>query len=151
MLDVGGVTVAFSGDLGRPDHPLLRGPEALPPVDHVVVESTYGDRRHQPGGTDELGSVLRRVLGRGGVALVPAFAVDRTPLLLHEIRALVAAGRVPDVPVFVDSPMALSALEVYRSALGLEDEYRPEVLAERDPFDPGRLALVQTPTGVREA
>ena len=145
VLDVGGVSVAFSGDLGRPDHPLLRGPEALPRVDHVVVESTYGDRRHQPGGTDELGSVLHRVLGRGGVALVPAFAVDRTPLLLHEIRALVAADRVPDVPVFVDSPMALSALEVYRNALGREDEYRPEVLAERDPFDPGRLALVHAP------
>ena len=63
VLDIGGVTVAFSGDLGRPDHPLLRGPEALPRVDHVVLESTYGDRRHQPGGTDELGSVLRRVAG----------------------------------------------------------------------------------------
>ena len=145
VLDIAGVTVAFSGDLGRPDHPLLREPEALPLVDHVVVESTYGDRRHQPGRTDELGSVLRRVLGRGGVALVPAFAVDRTPLLLHEIRALVAAQQVPDVPVFVDSPMALSALEVYRSALGRDDEYRPEVLAERDPFDPGRLALVHAP------
>ena len=144
VLDVGGVTVAFSGDLGRPDHPLLRGPEELSPVDHVVVESTYGDRRHQPGRTDELGAVLRRVLGRGGVALVPAFAVDRTPLLLHEIRALVAAGRVPDVPVFVDSPMALKALDVYRSALGV-DEYRPEVLAEANPFDPGRLALVHAP------
>jgi metallo-beta-lactamase family protein len=79
------------------------------------------------------------------VALVPAFAVDRTPLLLHEIRSLVAAGKVPDVPVFVDSPMALAALEVYRAALGAGEEYRPEVAAERDPFDPGRLALVHGP------
>jgi metallo-beta-lactamase family protein len=145
VLDVAGTTVAFSGDLGRPDHPLLRAPEALHPVDHVVVESTYGDRRHLPGGTDELGAVLRRALGRGGVALVPAFAVDRTPLLLHEIRSLVAAGTVPDVPVFVDSPMALAALEVYRAALGAGEEYRPEVVAERDPFDPGRLALAHGP------
>lgn len=144
VLDVAGTTVAFSGDLGRSDHPLLQAPEALQPVDHVVVESTYGDRRHQPGGTDELGAVLRRVLGRGGVALVPAFAVDRTPLLLHEIRSLVADRKVPDVPVFVDSPMALAALEVYRAALGA-GEYRPEVVAEQDPFDPGRLALVHGP------
>ena len=145
VLDVAGTTVAFSGDLGRPDHPLLQPPEVLQPVDHVVVESTYGDRRHGAGGTDELGAVLRRVLGRGGVALVPAFAVDRTPLLLHEIRSLVAAGEVPDVPVFVDSPMALAALEVYRAALGVGKEYRPEVVAEHDPFDPGRLALVHGP------
>ncbi len=146
VLDVAGTRVAFSGDLGRPDHPLLRRPDDLGAVDHVVVESTYGDRLHQPGASEELAAVLQRVIGRGGVALVPAFAVDRTPLLLHEIKALVADGRVPDVPVFVDSPMALAALDVYRGAyVARAEELRPEVLADRAPFDPGRLRLVHGP------
>jgi metallo-beta-lactamase family protein len=78
---------------------------------------------------------------------MPAFAVDRTPLLLRVLRDLVAAGRVPDVPVYVDSPMALAALAVYRDALAeLEDqEFRPELLTGGDPFDTGRLHLVHGP------
>ena len=142
-----GSRVLFSGDLGRPDHPLLLPPERPGPVDHVVVESTYGDRSHEGHPTDELAAALTRTLGRGGVALLPAFAVDRTPLLLRVIRDLVAEGRVPDVPVYVDSPMAQAALAVYRDALGdrVEQEFRPELLTGGNPFDTGRLTLVPGP------
>lgn len=141
---VGDVRIVFSGDLGRQNHPLLRPPALLGDADYVVVESTYGDRAHATAGADELADVLVRTLERGGVALLPAFAVDRTPMLLHQIRGLIAAGRVPDVPVFVDSPMALAALGVYRSALHRGDaEFREAVSEAVDPFDPGRLALVQ--------
>ena len=146
VLDLGETRVAFSGDLGRPDHPLLLPPDPLGPVDFVVVESTYGDRRHEGHGSDELAAALTRTIGRGGTALLPAFAVDRTPMLLHEIRGLVDAGRVPDVPVYVDSPMALAALDVYRTELGREGgDFRPELMAATDPFDPGRLRLVSSP------
>jgi metallo-beta-lactamase family protein len=144
-VNVDGRTTAFSGDLGRPDHPLLEPPEPLRPVDHVVVESTYGDRVHAALGKDELADVLTRTVQRGGTALVPAFAVDRTPLLLHVLRELVEAGRVPDVPVYVDSPMALAALDVYRGALGPGGDFRDSVVRDPNPFDPGKLRLVRDP------
>jgi metallo-beta-lactamase family protein len=141
-----GSRIVFSGDLGRPDHPLLLPPEPIGRADHVVVESTYGDRVHEGNATAELAAALTRTLGRGGVALLPAFAVDRTPLLLHVLRGLVADGRVPDVPVYVDSPMALAALAVYRQAVAESDpELRPDVLAGGDPFDTGKLRLVAGP------
>jgi metallo-beta-lactamase family protein len=141
-----GATIVFSGDLGRPDHPLLLPPELPGPADHFVVEATYGDRLHEGHPVDELAAALRRTFDRGGVALLPAFAVDRTPLLLRVLRDLVADGRVPDVPVYVDSPMALAALEVYRRAVvdDQDAEFRPE-LRDGDPFDAGRLRLVPGP------
>jgi metallo-beta-lactamase family protein len=142
-----GSRVVFSGDLGRPDHPLLLPPEEPGSADHFVVESTYGDRTHEGDPAGELAVALSRTLGRGGVALLPAFAVDRTPLLLRVLRGLVADGRVPDVPVYVDSPMALAALRVYRDALGdvVDVEFRPDLLVGGDPFDTGRLNLVPGP------
>lgn len=145
-LHVGAVRVVFSGDLGRPDHPLLRPPEAPGAADHVVVESTYGDRMHEGRDDEELARALTRTLDRGGTALLASFAVDRTPMVLHEIHRLVREGRVPDVPVYVDSPMALRALEVYRSSLGDEDgDFRSEVRRDPRPFDPGHLRLVPDP------
>jgi len=141
-----GTRLVFSGDLGRPDHPLLLPPEPPGRADYFIVESTYGDRQHEGHPADELAAALRRTLERGGVALLPAFAVDRTPLLLRVLRDLVADGRVPDVPVYVDSPMALAALDVYRDAVKAhEPEFRPELLAGDDPFDPGKLNLVPGP------
>ena len=143
-LRVGDSRVTFSGDLGRSDHPLLLPPQDPGPADYFVVESTYGDRAHRGHAAAELGTALARTIGRGGVALLPAFAVDRTALLLREIEQLVASGHAPDVPVYVDSPMALAALEVYRGALHSpsgQEHFRPEVAEARDPFNPGRLQL----------
>ena len=108
--------VAFSGDLGRPHHPLLRPPHDPPAVDTLVVESTYGDRRHAPPDPGVLADAVRRTVERGGSVLIPAFAVDRTELVLLELLRLVDQGEIPDVPVFVDSPMALAALDCYRRA-----------------------------------
>ena len=146
---VDGSRLVFSGDLGRTDHPLLLPPEQPGEADHVIVESTYGARRHEGDPSEELGDALRRTIGRGGTALLPAFALDRTPMLLREIAELVRAGRAPEVPVYVDSPMALAALEVYRGALhdpAERVEFRPELLEEPDPFDPGRLRLAGSRT-----
>jgi len=143
-LTVSGARVVFSGDLGRRDHPLLLPPEDLVSADVLVIESTYGMRQHEGDATAELGAALRRTFGRGGSALLPAFAIDRTPLLLREIGTLMREGQVPVVPVYVDSPMALAALEVYRSALHEPDgsqELRPELLEGPDPFDAGWLHL----------
>jgi metallo-beta-lactamase family protein len=114
-----GPAVAFSGDLGRASHPLLVSPDPPPAAQHLVVESTYGDRRHDDAGAiDRLATAISRTVERGGNVLIPAFAVDRTEVVLHHLAALSRAGRLPaGVPVYVDSPMALSALEVYRRAI----------------------------------
>ncbi|BCB89542.1 MBL fold metallo-hydrolase RNA specificity domain-containing protein [Phytohabitans suffuscus] len=141
-----GGSVAFSGDLGRTTHPLLAPPEPAPAVDALVVESTYGDRRHPPRRLHGLAEPIARALARGGVVLIPAFAVDRTPVLLMSLRELMRSGALPTVPVYVDSPMALAALDVYREAVR---EGSPEIRADvrragTDPFDPGDLRLAHT-------
>jgi metallo-beta-lactamase family protein len=115
-LEVDGVRVLFSGDLGRPHHPLLLPPADPPDADVIVVESTYGAREHPEPDDDLLADTVRRTAGRGGTVLIPAFAVDRTELVLLELERLRKAGRIPDLPVYVDSPMALAALDVYRHA-----------------------------------
>jgi metallo-beta-lactamase family protein len=143
-IHAGDSSVAFSGDLGRTDHPLLRPPDPAPQADNFVIESTYGDRpAHPPRDLTSLSEPIARALHRGGVVLIPAFAVDRTPVLLMALRELMHAGRLPTVSVFVDSPMALTALQVYRDAVRASSpEIRETVLDfGGDPFDPGDLRL----------
>lgn len=108
----------FTGDLGRPGHPILADP--VPPVSArtMVVESTYGDRCHPDPDPEVLAGAIRRTAARGGSVLIPAFAVDRTELVLLAIHRLIDQGAIPRLPVYVDSPMALAALKVYRDALG---------------------------------
>ena len=134
LVEIGGARVLFSGDLGRTTHPVLRPREDPPAAATVVVESTYGDREHpEPAGPphEALASAIRRTVERGGSVLVPAFAVDRTELVLHALSGMVAAGRIPPVPVHVDSPMALEALAVYRrpsQRTELREDVDPELV-----------------------
>lgn len=123
LVELGGSRVLLSGDLGRPSHPLLLPRDAPPSAPTVVLESTYGDRAHPPeqGDHEVLADAVRRTIGRGGSVLIPAFAVDRTELVLLELARLRHQGRIPDVPVWADSPMALTTLELY---------HRPEHLGE---------------------
>lgn len=113
----GEVSVTFSGDLGRNHHPLLDPPAPIGATDVIVVESTYGDRTHPERDPAGLADRIRPVLERGGNVLIPAFAIDRTEILLVELGELMASGALPQVPVLVDSPMALRALTVYRHML----------------------------------
>ncbi|MGW3940496.1 MBL fold metallo-hydrolase RNA specificity domain-containing protein [Streptomyces phaeochromogenes] len=125
-----GHTLAVSGDLGRPGHPLLRPAEPFSGADVLLMESTYGNRHHEDeAGREHFAAVLARTLGRGGTVVVPAFALDRTEVVLHELAVLRSEGRLPAaVPVYVDSPMALAALDVYRDAiLARAPELRSEV------------------------
>jgi metallo-beta-lactamase family protein len=127
-----GHTLAVSGDLGRQDHPLLRPPEPFSGADVLLMESTYGNRSHEDAaGRESLADVLVRTVARGGTAVIPAFALDRTEVLLHELADLRRRGLLPvTVPVYVDSPMALAALDVYREAIASKaSELRPEVRA----------------------
>ena len=145
VVELGGRRLAVSGDLGRQDDPLLLPPEPLPDVDAVVIESTYGNRRHQPVDHARLARLITSTVERGGVVLIPAFAVDRTAVILHELAALTRDRLIPHLPIYVNSPMSLAALNVYRTAVEHKsDELRPEILGGDDPFDPGDLRLVQS-------
>jgi metallo-beta-lactamase family protein len=134
-------TLCVSGDLGRPGHPLLVPPAPPVPADALLIEGTYGDRAHaDEAGLAAFADALVRTAERGGVAVIPAFAVDRTEVVLFHLRRLMQAGRIPRLPVYVDSPMALAALAVYREAIAQGDaEVRPELRGGDDPFDPGDL------------
>ncbi|HEX3377423.1 MAG TPA: MBL fold metallo-hydrolase [Candidatus Acidoferrales bacterium] len=106
--------VLFSGDVGRYNQSILKDPEAPPACDVLLCESTYGDREH-PGGLpeDALAEVVNRVAKRGGQIVIPAFAVDRTQTLLYIIRKLETTNRLPHLPVYMDSPMAISVTDIY--------------------------------------
>ena len=142
LVTLGDTRVLFSGDLGRPEHPLLLARSAPPVARTVVIESTYGNRAHTPvDGQDHevLADAIRRTIGRGGSVVIPAFAVDRTELVLLALARLQASGSIPEVPVYVDSPMALAALDVYQRP-DLAGELRPEALRD-----------LESLRGVREA
>lgn len=113
-LDFEGRTIVFSGDLGRPDDPVMRAPEPFPGADYLVMESTYGDRRHPDASALEtLRDVVVRTVRRRGVLMIPAFAVGRAQTLLHLLARLRDAGDIPDVPMFLNSPMSIDATGIY--------------------------------------
>lgn len=142
-------SIVFSGDLGRHDHPVLRPRDTPPGAPYALIETTYGDREHpEPELLPHEGfaDVVRRTIERGGSVLVPAFAVDRTEAVLKQIADLRAEGRIPYVPVYVDSPMANAALDVYRSLPDeLREDLRPDHLLEFPD-----LHSIRTPAESRE-
>lgn len=142
-------TVVFSGDLGRGNHPLLDPPTPPCSADAIVLESTYGDRRHGDvdAEIDEMAAAITRTLKRGGTVVIPAFAVDRTEVLLLALRQLQDQQRIPVSPIHVDSPMALAALRVYLEAIRNDDpEITSAVLARgTDALDLPNLHEATTP------
>ena len=116
LLEGHGQRLLYSGDLGRQNDLLMAPPEAPPDADVVMIESTYGNRTHPPDDPMErLGAIVRETIGRGGSVLMPAFAVGRTQALLLVLQRLKTAGQIPqDLPIVVDSPMAVEATALYR-------------------------------------
>ena len=113
-LRLGARRLLFSGDLGRPEDPLMPAPARVETADVLLVESTYGDRRHDGRDAGEvLADVIGRTAARGGTVLVPAFAVGRTQALLWHLWRLKQARRIPDLPIFLDSPMAQDATDIF--------------------------------------
>jgi metallo-beta-lactamase family protein len=118
----GDKTLLFSGDLGRPHDPIMHAPVAVEQADFLVLESTYGNRRHNGADTrEEIAAAVNRAVARGGVIVVPSFAVGRAQLLLWHIHELKAARRIPDLPVYLNSPMAADVTHVYEK---FHDEHR---------------------------
>ena len=149
VLDAAGKKLLFTSDLGRDNHPLLSIPDAPPAsgIDVVITESTYGDRVHDTP-TESFADEINAGLARGGKILIPAFAVDRTEVILMALRALIDQKKIPAVPIYVDSPMAIAALEHYRDAIERNSsEIRPGVSKRwenQDPFDAGALKQLNT-------
>ena len=110
-----GPTIYFTGDIGRPLYPILRDPEPLPEVDVVLSECTYGTRDHEPRGEAQatIARILERAIRTKGKIFVPAFSVGRTQNLIYGYARLREAGEVPDIPIYVDSPLAKAATEVF--------------------------------------
>jgi metallo-beta-lactamase family protein len=131
-------TILFGGDLGRFNRPVLPDPTMVDRADYLLVESTYGNRVHEDDDEGEkLGRVIRETTERGGRVVIPAFAIGRTEELLYWIRRLEMGGRIPILPVYLDSPMATQALEHYRARLHeLDPELRPEDRDELAPHGP---------------
>ncbi|PMS17207.1 MBL fold metallo-hydrolase [Trinickia dabaoshanensis] len=113
-----GKVIVFTGDIGRPNDPIMRPPAPLASADYLVVESTYGDRLHDTADPlDELEALFIRTFKHGGVVVIPSFAVGRAQSILRYISILKSTGRMANVPVFLDSPMAVSVTELYRRRL----------------------------------
>ncbi len=118
-IDVDGRRILFSGDLGRPDDSIMPPPQEIDSADVVVVESTYGDRRHDAGDPETLlGEVISRTAARGGIVLIPSFAVGRAQAMLYAVHRLKQRRAIPDLPVFLNSPMSIDMTQIYHRHRG---------------------------------
>jgi len=138
--------LAFSGDVGRPNLPIIRDPETMPPADYLIMESTYGGRLHKNVDhvVNKLANVVNRTAGRGGRIVVPAFAVGRTQQLVLLMHQLANEKRIPNIPIFVDSPLALNVTEVHRKHPEcFDEEARKYLESGQDPFGFQRLQYIR--------
>ena len=146
VVEADGVRLGFSGDVGRAGLPILRDPVSPGPVDYLIMESTYGDRLHKPiaEAAGALEAVVNRTAARGGRIIVPTFAVGRTQQLVLLLHQLMDAHRIPSIPIYVDSPLAINATEVFRKHPECYDEEARKFLtAGQDPFGFFRLRYVR--------
>lgn len=139
-------TLVFSGDLGNPGRPFLPDPAPPPEADYVITETTYGDRNHRSidDSVEELFDAVNTIIGRGGNVIIPTFALERSQEILYLLKRGVTTGRLPRrLPVYLDSPMAISATEIYRRHLDLVDPKWQQGLSDDDPFDMPGLQFVR--------
>jgi len=140
--------VLFSGDLGRSSRPILRDPDQVFNVDYLVLESTYGDRLHEETSPQEkMAQIISATVKKGGSLIIPSFSIGRTQTMLYIIRQMEEDGRIPSLPVYADSPMAIEALAVFEKRVSEMDmELRMEVLEGRKVFRPSQLHICRTPS-----
>jgi metallo-beta-lactamase family protein len=155
MLDIetgngeGSQRLVFSGDLGRPDKPIIEDPTPVQGCDTLIIESTYGNRLHphQVDVQEELKRIILETVNRGGKVIIPAFAVGRTQELVYNLHQLTIAREIPKLPIFVDSPLAIDATGVFRLHPECYDDEVAQFLRDtgaRDPFGFSRLEYTRS-------
>jgi metallo-beta-lactamase family protein len=150
MKDQGGkeLAVCFSGDLGRKGKPIIRDPDSIEPVDYLVLESTYGDRLHESSDNalDTLAEVVNRVYERQGKLIIPAFAVERTQELIYYLHMLADQKRIPTIPIWCDSPMAINATAIFQIHPECYDQdiNQAFVLHHKNPFGFNQLKFASS-------
>jgi metallo-beta-lactamase family protein len=140
------VTLGFTGDVGRGGRPILRDPDPMPDCDYLICESTYGGRVHEPPdqAKDHLGRVVGATARRGGKVIIPAFAVGRTQEIVYRLDELTNEGRLPPIPVYVDSPLAVNVTDIFRAHPECYDAELLEYMrTDPDPFGFARLTYVR--------
>src|SRR5260221_7979791 len=157
---VAGKTILFGGDLGRYGRPVLPDPMPVAEADVLLLESTYGDRLHEPDDNgDRLAAIVKDTVARGGKLIIPSFAIGRVEEVLYWLKRLEAENRIPTLPVYVDSPMAIGALQFYSSRLteldaelqletrGLTPEFklRPQAMRHVSVFATTRMTTIASP------
>jgi metallo-beta-lactamase family protein len=138
--------LVFSGDIGRPNTPILRDPVQVPQADFLIVESTYGDRLHAASDPEpKMQQLVRETVARGGKVIIPAFAIGRTQEIVYSLHEMMEAGKIAPIPVYVDSPMAREATELTARHVELYDaEARGLLRSGRRPFRFSGLKLLET-------
>lgn len=141
------INFGFSGDIGRPDSPVIRTPDTLRDLDVIIMESTYGNRFHSPAEEveEDFSSTINEVINEGGKIIIPAFAVGRTQTIVYMLHKLFDQNRIPEIPIYVDSPMAVDATTVFRSHPECLDRetYRVFLHDGEDPFGFSRLKYIK--------
>ncbi len=146
--------VGFSGDLGRKGKPILRDPAPMPPVEYLVMESTYGDRLHEVTGDilSSLARIVKETASRRGKIIIPAFAVERTQDLVFYLHLLTDEKKIPDIPIFVDSPMATNATGIFRIHPECYDEETNRAFIDhhKNPFGFNSLRYIESSSQSKE-
>lgn len=141
-------TLAFTGDLGRPNMPLIRNPYQLEEVDYLMMESTYGNRLHESilEAEDKLAEIVKSTAARGGKILIPAFSLGRTQEIIYSLHKLADEQKIPPLPIYVDSPLSVNLTEVFRNNLGVLDEETQKLFLDEktDPFNFSQLHYIES-------
>ncbi len=139
--------VVFTGDLGNSPSLLLHDTEIIDDADYMLMESVYGDRNHEPAAQrdETFAKTLIETVSGGGVVIIPTFSIERTQVLLYSIEKLFESGRLPDVPVFLDSPLALKVTHIYEENTELFNDAAREAAKGHDLFNFKNLSIVRTP------
>ncbi len=140
------ILIGFTGDLGRPNRPILRDPEKIPDVDIIIGESTYGDRIHEKNEDvpEKFAEVINKAIARKSKIIIPAFSVGRTQELVYDLHKLFDSGIAPRIPVYVDSPLAVNATDIFRLHPECFDaETANYIIRDEDPFGFNQLLYVR--------
>ena len=136
LIEADGKKIVFSGDLGNPPVPILRDTDAFPEADYAVLESTYGDKNHdrKEERKNQLERIIEETISNEGVLLMPSFAMERTQEILYELNDLINNGKITDIPIYIDSPLAIKATKIYREYPDYFDKEAKEILLSGDDF-----------------